>query len=335
MRNRLVYGLLFGLTLLIGCGKKADPAPIGSASAAPIPVGASELRIATQPAPIYAPIFIAKQKGWLEEDLKGDGVTVKWSSFVAGPPENESFFAGQQDVGVIGDTPAIIARAAGLKSRIIGLSATGPKALAIIARGETKIEKPEQLRGTKIGVTKGSYAHHLLALVLEKAGLKTSDVNIIHLPPADLVNAFNSGDVDAASTWEPFLSRIEKGSAKRIADGTGLKQGALVIFAIDAYAQRNPRIIDKFLKAYVRGYEFLKEHPKEGIDLIAPEVKLEPAQLEKVLTVLDFNPAITPATYDELKATESFLRSNGLSRAPVDINAFVDESYVKAAGINK
>ena len=36
-------------------------------------------------------------------DLAKDGVTVKWSSFVAGPPENESFAAGQQDAGFMGD----------------------------------------------------------------------------------------------------------------------------------------------------------------------------------------------------------------------------------------
>jgi len=77
-----------------------------------LPAQATELRIATQPAPHYAPIFVAKQKHWLEDDLAKDGVTVKWSSFVAGPPENESFAAGQQDVGFMGDTPAIIARSA-------------------------------------------------------------------------------------------------------------------------------------------------------------------------------------------------------------------------------
>src|SRR5690349_20427113 len=94
----------------------------------------NELRIATQPIPHYAPIFVAKHKKWLEEELAKVGAkpAIKWASFAAGPPINESFAAGQQDFGFLGDTPAIIGKAAGINTRIIGLTSTGPKSLAVI-----------------------------------------------------------------------------------------------------------------------------------------------------------------------------------------------------------
>jgi sulfonate transport system substrate-binding protein len=195
-----------------------------TSNAAAAPPRTTELRIATQPAPLYAPIFVAKQKHWLEDELRKDGITVKWSSFVAGPPENEAFAAGQQDIGFIGDTPVIIARSAGLDTRVVGTAVIGPKALALVASRKSGIRTLADLKGKRIAVTKGSYAHHLLYLLLQKANLNTNDINLIHLAPADLVNAFNHGDVDAAVTWEPFLSRIE-GNGIRIADGTGIKQG--------------------------------------------------------------------------------------------------------------
>ncbi|MGC4063900.1 MAG: ABC transporter substrate-binding protein [Polyangiaceae bacterium] len=198
-----------------------------------------------------------------------------------------------------------------------------------------RIERPEQLRGKRIGVTKGSYAHHLLALVLERANLKEDDVKIIHLPPANLVNAFNAGEVDAASTWEPFLSRIEVGKARRIADGSGIKQGTLVIIAIDEFAKNNPKIVERFLLAYRRGYEFIKERPKEAAELIAEEVKLEPQAYERLIPVFDYDPVISTDTYRELKATESFLRSKSLTKNAVDIESFVDTSYLRAAGLIK
>ena len=151
---------------------------------------ATELRIATQPAPLYSPIFVAKQNHWLEDELKKDGITVKWSSFVAGPPENESFAAGQQDVGVMGDTPAIIARAAGQNTRVVGISAVGPKALAVVVPKGSSIKSPAELRGKRVAVTKGSYAHHLLYVILKNAGLKFSDIKLIHLPPPTLSAPF-------------------------------------------------------------------------------------------------------------------------------------------------
>ena len=94
---------------------------------------ADEIRIATQPIPHYAPIFVAKKKGWLDEELaKAGAPETKWASFAAGPPINESFAAGQQDIGFLGDTPALIGRAAGIDTRIIGITSVGPKTLAAL-----------------------------------------------------------------------------------------------------------------------------------------------------------------------------------------------------------
>jgi sulfonate transport system substrate-binding protein len=316
----LIASLLVSLTM--GTTTVVDAAPAKT----------TELRIATQPAPLYAPIFIAKQKHWLEDELRKDGITVKWSSFVAGPPENESFAAGQQDIGFIGDTPVIIARAAGLDTRIVGTAVIGPKALALVATRKSGIKTLADLKGKRVAVTKGSYAHHLLYLLLQKAKLNADDVKLIHLPPAYLVNAFNHGDVDAAVTWEPFLSKIEE-NGTRIADGTGIKQGLCVIFARQEYARANPQIVASLLKAYQRGYDFLKAHPQEAARLVAPETRLPPEQIVALFSKLDFSPVIRAGNVQELKRTEEFLRTSSLSRSRVDIDSFIDAQYLKQAGL--
>jgi len=168
--------------------------------------------------------------------------------------------------------------------------------------------------------------------LLKNAGLKPEDIKLVHLPPADLVTAFNNGDVEAAATWEPFLSRIEKDN-RRIADGTGIKQGALVIFTVDKFAKENPELVVAVLKAYQRGYEYVQAHPKEAAILIAPEARLDADQVEKILPFLNFNPVIKPEHITELKATETFLRENGLSKGAVDIDALFDSTYLQKAGL--
>ena len=292
-----------------------------------------ELRVATQPGPIYSPIFVVKQKGWLEEDLKKDGVTVKWSSFTSGPPMNESFAAGQQDIGFVGDTPAIIGKSSGQDNRIFATAASGPKGFALAVIKDSPIKTVAELKGKKVAVTKGSYAHHLLVLLLQNAGLTVADIQLIHLTPPDLVAIFSKGDVDAAVTWEPFLSKLEDVGGKVIADGTGVKLGLLVIFSTQKYLDRNPEVAKKFIQAYKRGAEFIKEHPAEAATIIAAEIKLPPAQLLKLFEKFDYNPAITAADIDELKKSEEFLRGIKLTRNAVDIDSFVDTQYLKAAGI--
>ena len=152
---------------------------------------ANEIRIATQPSPFCASILVAKHKGWLEEELAKVGAkpAIKWTSFAAGPPMNESFAAGQQDIGILGDTPAIIGKAAGIDTKIIGITASGPRSLAVIVPTKSNIRSPKELKGKKVAVVKGSYAHHLLVLILQKGGLTTNDIEFINLSQADIATA--------------------------------------------------------------------------------------------------------------------------------------------------
>jgi sulfonate transport system substrate-binding protein len=327
VRVFLLLLLMVVVSLWIGYGKeKAAKVTSG--------IKAKEIRIATQPIPHYAPVFIAKKKGWLEAELKKAGVTVKWTSFAAGPPMNEAFAAGEEDVGLLGDTPAIIARAAGQDIRIIGLASGGPKALAVVVRKNSNITAPKELKGKKVAAVKGSYGHHLLSLVLKNAGLTTDDIQFINLPLTDIGTALTTGDIDAGAVWEPLITQLEENDLIRvIADGTNIKKGIVVIIATHKFAAQNPQLVKTFLTVYKRGYDFIKANPTEAADLIAAEVKLTSKQLRKVLAKFNYDPAIGPDDIEELKKTEAFMRSAELIKTPVNIDTFVDTNYAKVAGI--
>ncbi len=296
--------------------------------------GAKVLRVALQPFPLYAPIFVAKQKGWLEENLRSSGVRVQWTFFQAGPPENESFAAGEEDIGVMGDSPAIIARASGQQTRVVGMSATGPRMLAVVVPASSKITSPAELKGKRVAVVKGSYAHHLLALVLEGAHLGFGDVELVNLTHADIGTALVNGEIDAGAVWEPLLTKLEADGAVRVLqDGTGIKKGALVIVARDAFASKNPALVQAFLRAYRRGLDFIREHPDEATKLVSREVNLPPDRLRRVFEKADFDPALHPDDVEELKRSEAFMYAAGITKAKVDIDAFVDGRYADAAGV--
>jgi len=298
----------------------------------PGPAAANELRIATQPIPHYAPIFVAKQKKWLEEELAKAGAkpVVKWTSFAAGPPMNESFAAGQQDIGLLGDTPAIIAKAAGINTRIVGLTSSGPKSLAVIVPITSKIRTPKDLKGKKVAVVKGSYAHHLLVLVLQKGGLTTRDVELINLSQADSATAIVNGNIDAAAVWEPLITRLEGQRAVRVlADGSGIKKGVLVIIATNDILTRHREQVKAFLKAYQRGARFIAANPREAAKLIAAEVNLPADQLLRVLAKFDFNPGLHKDDIEEIRKSEAFMRSTALIKTQVNIDAFVDTSLTR------
>ena len=295
-----------------------------------------ELRIATQPIPQYAPIFVAKHKKWLDEEIAktGSKANVKWTSFAAGPPMNESFAAGQQDIGLLGDTPAIIAKSAGINTRIIGLSASGPKTLAVIVPGKSPIRFPRDLKGKKVAVVKGSYAHHLLVLVLKKGGLTTNDIQFINLSQADIMTSIQNGNIDAAAVWEPVITKLEhQGTARVLADGTGIKKGVLVIVATNDLLTKRKELAKAFLRAYQRGARFIKANPAETARLISTDVNLSSDLLLKTLPKFDYHPAVQTDDVEELKRSETFMLGAGITKSHVAIDSFIDFTPARESGI--
>lgn len=297
---------------------------------------ADEIRFATQPIPHYAPLFVAKHKKWIDEELAKIGAkpTLKWTSFLAGPPINESFAAGQQDIGFLGDTPAIIGKSAGINTRIIALTSSGPKSLAVVVPVNSSIKSPKDLKGKKVAVTKGSYAHHLLVLVLKQGGLTTRDVEFINLPNADISTAIQTGNIDAGAVWEPQITKLEAQKIARVlADGTGIKKGALVIIASNDFVTKHRDQLKAFLKAYQRGAAFIRSNPKEAAKLIEQDVNLSTELLLKVFKKFDYNPAIQAEDIAELKITEEFMKENALIKSHVNIDTFADLSLTREVGI--
>jgi len=294
---------------------------------------AREIRIALQPIPQFAPLHVAKEKGWLQEEFLRLGAIVKWSSFLAGPPMNESFAAGEQDIGLMGDAPAIIGRSAGMDTRIIGRTSSGPTALAIVVGKHSPISSPRGLRGKKVATVKGSYAHHLLTIVLRNGGMTTDDIRFLNMSQGDIATALEKGDIDAAAVWEPLLTRLsDQGTARVLADGTGLKKGILVIVATNAFVDRNPGLVRKLLEVYERGREYIRGNPREAARLLSGEMKLSPGQLERVLAKFDFDPRLSDDDIAELKSSEEFMSAGRIIKERVDIATFLSPALPVLSG---
>ena len=69
------------------------------------------------------------------------------------------------------------------------------------------IKSIADLKGKKVAVNDGSVSEFYLNVLLGKAGLKESDLNTVNMTAADAGSAFVAKRVDAAVTWEPWLTK--------------------------------------------------------------------------------------------------------------------------------
>lgn len=137
----------------------------------------------------------ARRDGSLERELRKVGVTeVRFIGFPNGPDVNEAFAAGELDLALYGDTPALIGRAAGLRTRAVYQTTVGQNALLV-----TRPDGPRalaELAGKPVATSKGSYMHRYLLGLLDEAGLR-GRVTIVHLLPRDAEAALTRGEIAA------------------------------------------------------------------------------------------------------------------------------------------
>jgi len=177
-------------------------------------------------------------------------------------------------------------------------------------------------------VTKGSYAQHFLALVLEKAGLAPGDIALINMPPAEIPAAILSGAIDAGAVWEPTITRYENAHTVRVlADATGLENGAQPILATSSAMKNKRPLVEAVLRAYARGAAFIRANPKEAARLASKDSSLSADLLERVFAKQNYAPALSDDDVAEFKKTEVYMRKIKLLRQDVDVEGWVDREF--------
>ncbi|MBB4008505.1 aliphatic sulfonate ABC transporter substrate-binding protein [Allorhizobium taibaishanense] len=152
---------------------------------------------------------IARQQGVIEAALKPQGTSVSWVEFSAGPPLVEALNAGSVHVGWTGDAPPIFGQSSG--AAIVYAAALPPngKGEGIVVKKSSGIKTLADLKGRKLAVGKGTSAHNLVVVALEKAGIGFDAITPVYLAPADAAAAFANDKVDAWAVWDPFLAIAE------------------------------------------------------------------------------------------------------------------------------
>jgi sulfonate transport system substrate-binding protein len=189
-------------------------------------------------------LSILKGRGTLEKELTALGVSVTWTEFNAGPVQLEALNVGAIDFGDVGEAPPIFAQAAGAPLVYAGATVPRPHLEAILVPKGSAIKTVADLKGKKVAYNKGSNVQYFLAKLLEKQGLKYSDVQHVHLPPPDARAAFQKGAVDAWVIWDPFLSAAQKTlDAQVLVDGKGVVNNRQYYFTSRDFVTKNADVL--------------------------------------------------------------------------------------------
>jgi sulfonate transport system substrate-binding protein len=202
----------------------------------------TEIRIGYQKTGV---LVIARRQETLEKHFAPQNIGVKWVEFTSGPPMLEAMNVGSIHYGAVGDLPPIFAQAAGAA---IVYAAGQPitNGQGILVPAQSLIRTLTDLKGKRIGFTKGSSAHNVVLLALNKAGLNYSDITPVYLTPPDAGPAFAQGSIDAWAVWDPYFAIAElKQNGRVLVNASDVGRTNSFFIANREFAQRNRALLQQ------------------------------------------------------------------------------------------
>ncbi|MFE7628030.1 ABC transporter substrate-binding protein [Streptomyces sp. NPDC057509] len=326
------------LTLTTGCGGTAGADDSGTVT---VTVGYQSRTINTVTAGT-----LLRSLGYFEEELrargKRDGVTykVKWQDYATGAPITAQMTAGKIDIGSMGDFPLLINAARGVQLKrptrlvsVTGYNLSGGLNTVVTAPA-SKLRTLTDLRGKKVSTSVGSAADGTLVRALQQAGLDpVKDIRKLNQQPAVGASALQAGSADALSqfvAWPGLLAF--QGRAKALYDGAELNLPTFHGVTVrEDFAEKRSAVVEDFLRAQGRATTYLREHPVAASESVAKATGL-PAEVVHLYNgaqgIATFDTTLKPALIAALKKDVPVLTSAKLV-GDVDVDAFVDDSYVK------
>lgn len=220
--------------------------------------------------PAFGPWMLAQAKGY----YKAEGLDVKFVAARGGVDVAKQIGAGNAVIGgAIGDTP-IIARAQGVPVKAVAVMGAG-SLMQLVSHKDERIESPRELKGrtvTVISYTDTTY--YALLGMLSKVGLTKNDVNIQAAGPAGVWQQF-AGKKAAAMAAVPdwTASSMDAGAQVDILPADiYFKSMAQAILASDETIQKNPQLIQKLVRATLKGMRDIMANPKAAAEAYVQHV---------------------------------------------------------------
>jgi NitT/TauT family transport system substrate-binding protein len=223
------------------------------------------LRIATNIWPPYELLYLARERGYLEEE----GVAADLVDFSSYNGALAAYHQGQVD--------ALMATLNEIQNRdnfleppvvvlVLDYSFGGD---AVVAR--RGIDSLAALRGRRIAYEHSALGSYVLERALGHGGLTTSDVTILNRLPEEAEKDFRTGAVDAVVTYEPLLGRLLAGGSASVLFSSRQMPGEIVdVLAVrPALLETRREDLRRLARAWFRALEDLRANPAEAAAIMA------------------------------------------------------------------
>jgi NitT/TauT family transport system substrate-binding protein len=276
MRMRRVGLLALAATVVaVGAGSTAVAKTGAAARPSAEP---TVIKMGIEPWIGYGPWWIAIDKGYDQKH----GVKIQASTFTTDADINSAFAAHRIDAENLATHTGVRFLGSGVPLKFVLFEDVSLTADAVLAGPD--IRSIKDLKGKKVAYEEGTTSDLLLRYALAQNGMSINDIKVVPIPAADAGAAAIAGRVDAAVTYEPYLTAaLKEKKGFHLVYTAGRRPGIISdLLAVDpGFAREHPEAIVGALRAWGDAMAFYRSHPAEAQAIIAKKVGAKPADLKE------------------------------------------------------
>ena len=326
-RASLVLGTI---VLLAALPRPAPSQPAGAPEVTAVAIGV------TADPQIGGPWVIAREKGFFAaEGLPRGEVKI----FPSGPASFPAFVAGQLQGNNSSEQAMLTQAAGGVQLKLVAVFSdiTGVHGML----GSARVKTARDLEGKAVGLQKGSSAEWYTRNFCTVFGCDISKVRVLNMPPAEGVTALVNGNIDAYSSWQPFLNRaLEAGKDKGVhylhynntsfvvgAEGPRKIETSYGVFYVSTpFLSKNPRTVEALLRVLDRAVGFINANKAEASKILAVEFKQTEAAMEDQVNAVKYGLLINDERVKDIQSVGDLLLNEKLIKERVDFSKTLLES---------
>lgn len=273
------------LTLaLTACGTGGSAAPTESSADGEL----QTVNVGAVPVVDVAALYIGENEGYFEEE----GIALNIEFGQGSAAMIPALLNGQYDIQYGGSVNLLQAVGSGLPlvATAVGGRTTGVVGEdhgGVVVPADSDIQSAKDLEGKTVAVNALKGLHEVfLWSAITKDGGDPSKVNFVELALPDMGAALESGQIDAASTAEPFLG-VLLGGGMRLAVSTYAEADPDLVtalyFTTAEKASTDRDLIERFNRALEKSFAYASENPDAVRAELSNFTQIDPALIDTMI----------------------------------------------------
>lgn len=257
---------------------------------------------------------------YIKEIAPKCGIKVEEKVFAKGLDAMQAVIAGELDVAAVSSEAVISARASGTPIYLVAGFAKGGARL--VGRSDLGMKSVKDLKGKKVGVTRGGIQEILLSAELAQNGLSWGDqpgkdVQIIYLGFPDLNQALLGKNVDAIMQSEPYSSQaISKAYGNEIIKpyDTPIGEPIRTMVVTEKFYKEHRPTAEKFMRCFVEATKTFIDNRDLAEKYVRETIFKGQVSHEDFVNAIDNSPYSYDITPEHIQITTDLMQKYGVGK---------------------